>query len=64
MSASARATATTMLDFLGKLKADHTSGPAVSMTAKIIVDQFKRDLEEMNVVCDPYVFEGTLGRVL
>lgn len=54
---SARATVKSMLSFLEHLKAGVRSPLAISRAAKIIVDQFKRDLHEMGIVCDPYLFQ-------
>ena len=47
---SARATAVSMIEFLNKLRAEHSSHDAVHKAGDIVVTQFKWDLLEMRIV--------------
>ena len=58
LPASARATARQMLTFLEKLKAGCNSRVAVNHAAKILVQQFKHYLVEMDIVDDIKKFKA------
>lgn len=66
LPASARATATQMLDFLDKLRTGRDANEATTRAADVIVLQFKHDLLEMGIVRDVRRFDGNImdGRVV
>ena len=58
MPSSARATAAAMLNFLDMLREAPRSRQALIRAATIILEQYQKDLHEMGIVRDPYLFQG------